>query len=168
IRSFGNLMNVEPGLDPKNLLTARIHLPQTRYRSPEQVDGFFKELLGRLQASPGIEAAAANTPLPFSFNEWDTPFLLEGSPAPSQDSLTSVSLHFIRPEYLGTMQIPLLRGRNITYLDNDNAPVAVLVNQSFAERYLPAQDPVGKRARFGGYVDLTGSDFKKSPWVTIV
>jgi putative ABC transport system permease protein len=168
IRSFGKLMNVEPGLNPKNLLTARIHLPATRYRSPEQVDGFFKELLRRLQTSPGIEAAAANTPLPFSFNEWDTPFLLEGSPAPSQDSLASVYFHFISPEYLGAMQIPLLRGRNTTYFDNDNAPAVVLVNQSFAARYLPAQHPVGKRVRFGGYEELTGTDFKKSPWVTIV
>ena len=168
IRSFGKLMNVQPGLNPKNLLTARIHLPETRYRRPEQVDGFFNELLRQLQTSPGIEAAAANTPLPFSFNEWDVPFLLEGGPAPSQDNLTSAYLHFISPEYLGAMQIPLLRGRNITYMDNDIAPAVVLVNQSFAERYLLAQDPIGKRARFGGYEALTGTDFQKSPWITIV
>src|SRR5262249_24264135 len=55
IRSFGKLMNVQPGLNPKSLLTARIHLPETRYRNPKLVDGFFKELLRRLQASPGIE-----------------------------------------------------------------------------------------------------------------
>jgi len=61
-----------------------------------------------------------------------------------------------------------LRGRNITDFDNDNAPAVVLVNQSFAARYLPAQDPIGKRVRFGGYEELTGTDFKKSPWVTIV
>src|SRR5215469_18108510 len=66
------------------------------------------------------------------------------------------------------MEIPLSRGRNITYFDNDTAPAVVLVNQSFAARYLPAQDPIGKRVRFGGYEELTGTDFKRSPWVTIV
>jgi putative ABC transport system permease protein len=168
IRSFGRLVNVAPGLNPKNLLTARINLPETRYRKPAEVEGFFDELLRQLNAAPGLEAAATNTPLPFSFDEWDVPFLLEGSPAPSQDDLTSAYLHFISPEYVPAMQIPLVKGRNIAYSDNDEAPAVVLVNQSFAARYLQGQDPIGKRARFGGYEDLIGKDFKKSPWLTIV
>jgi putative ABC transport system permease protein len=167
IRSFGRLLEVQPGLNPSNLLTARIHLPETRYKTAAQVDGFFDELLRQLQAAPGIKTAATNTPLPFSFNEWDTGFLVEGSPAPSQNDISGSYVHFISPEYLGAMQVPLLRGRNISHTDNDDAPAVVLVNQNFVARYLRNQDPVGKRLRFGGYEELTGTDFKKSPWTTI-
>jgi predicted permease len=168
IRSFGRLLEIHPGLNPSNLLTARIHLPETLYKTPAQVDGFFDELVRRLQVAPGIKAAAANTPLPFSFSEWDTGFLVEGSPAPSQNDITGSYVHFISPEYLSAMQIPLLWGRNISYSDNDNAPAVVLVNQNFVARYLHNQDPVGKRVRFGGYEELTGNNFIISPWTTIV
>lgn len=168
IRSFGRLLDLSPGLNPKNLLTAGIQLPETKYGKAARVDGFFNELLRQLQTAPGVAAAAANTPLPFAFNERDTGFRLEGSPVPKEGEIASTYAHFISPEYLSAMQIPLLRGRNISYSDNDNAPAVVLVNQNFVARYIPSQDPVGKRLRTGGYDELTGTDFKKSPWLTIV
>jgi putative ABC transport system permease protein len=167
VRSFARVLDVQPGLNPSRLLTARIHLPENKYHTPAQIDGFFDELMRQLQTSPGIKGAAANTPLPFSFNEWDTGFLLEGSPAPTPDSITPTYVHFVSPEYLGAMQIPLLRGRNITYFDNKNAPPVVMVNQNFVVRYLANQDPIGKRLRLGGYEGITGTDFKNNPWITI-
>jgi putative ABC transport system permease protein len=167
IRSFARVLNVQPGLNPSRLLTARIHLPENKYQTAAQIDGFFDELMRQLQTAPGIRAAAANMPLPFSFNEWDTGVFLEGHPAPTPDGVTFTYVHFISPEYLGAMQTPLLRGRYITYFDNKNAPPVVLVNQNFVVRYLANQNPIGKRLRFGGYEEITGSDFKKNPWMTI-
>jgi putative ABC transport system permease protein len=167
VRSFSRLLQVNPGLNSQDLLTATIHLPENRYKTAAQVSGFFRDLQRELLSSPGIRAAASNTPLPFSSNEFDTGFLLEGSPQPRQGEMAEVFTHYIDSNYLGTMEIPLLQGRNFTDADTTSTPPLILVNRSFAARNFPNANPLGKRVRFGGYQDITGRETAKNPWYTI-
>lgn len=167
VRSFSRLLQVNPGMNSQNLLTATIHLPENRYKTAAQVSSFFRDLQHELLSLPGINAAAFNTPLPFSFNEFDTGFLLEGSPQPRQAELAEVFVHYIDQNYLGAMEIPLLQGRNFSDSDTTTTPPLVLVNRSFVARNFPNSSPLGKRVRFGSYQEITGPETAKNPWYTI-
>ena len=88
-------------------------------------------LIEKLNATPGIESSTVSVPLEFSGDNWGYGFLVEGDPYPAPGEINYTRLHYITPEYLDTMKVPLLQGRNFTHSDNDsNMPVA-LVSKSF-------------------------------------
>ncbi len=145
LRSFLRLMSVDPGLDTHNILTADIKLPRNRY-SPPQQDAFYRQLLDRLRAMPGVEAASAAFPLPLSGAEEGIGFNIEGEH--STDS--SQWRHSARPRcvntgYFDTLNIQLQKGRVFTESDGLDAPPVVIINETLARQYWPDQDPIGKR-----------------------
>ena len=174
LRSFWDLLNVSPGFDPQNVMTVRTRLPYPNdpttslYRTIPQKTAFFREVLRRAKALPGVaEAALGDTaaiPLDPSQRELelvaDGPFLLtfEGR-ATQVDQPAVAERTSVTPEYFHLMGIPVVRGRAFNDLDTDKAPHVAVVNESFAETYWPNQDPLGKRFR---------ETSAESPWISVI
>lgn len=150
IRSFYRLQQVTPGFDGENLLTIQLTLPPATYPEPHQRAGFFQQLLGRLASLPGVESVGGATGLPLGNNGNQTSFSIEGQPPPPPGEIPLVEIANVSTDYFKTMRIPLLRGRIFTDQDHSETPQVIVIDQLFAERYWPGEDPLGKQIRFGG------------------
>jgi putative ABC transport system permease protein len=144
-RSFARLIAVEPGFDAGNLLTLHISLHGPAY-GRAQTTLYYQRLLERLRALPGVESAAAVTTLPMSGAgvDFERPYWRVGEPEPSA-AADNVSVRMATPEYLPTLGIPLLAGRNFTAQDRAETPAVILVSESFARKVWPGELAVGKQ-----------------------
>lgn len=152
LRSFVNLLRVEPGFDASQLLTFRISLPESAYpQGSARVGSFYQRLLEEMRAIPGVSSASIAQFLPLSGSSNSTNVEIEGRPALSGES-TSADLRFIGLDYFRTMSIPLSSGRDFDLHDTLKASGKIIVNEAFVRRFLPEADPLGKRITtgFGG------------------
>jgi predicted permease len=150
-RSFVKLQQVDPGFDASSVLTMRVDLNFTKYDTPESRSGFYRRLLDRLAAEPGVEAVAASATFPL--NETGTfsrRFKIADRPIPDGTSLPEAGVRSASPKYFQTMGIPVLRGRVFTEQDHFRAPRVVVINESLARHYWPGEDPVGRQVSFDG------------------
>jgi putative ABC transport system permease protein len=166
IRSFARLREVNPGFDSRNVLTAMIALPQNRYPDDAHRRQFYTQALGEIQRLPGVVSAGTITPLPLTGMGWQNDYRIEGRPVPAAGEFPNTDMHYVSPSYLDTMRIPLQRGRQFSEADGENSLPVVLVNQTFAQRWFPNEDALGKRVRLCGSCE--GRDMKRFPWYTIV
>jgi putative ABC transport system permease protein len=160
LRSFANLIRVEPGFETRNLITARFSLPLVTYPRDEDRVLFFERLRREVEALSGVEAAALVSNPPFSGFNNDYTFYVEGMETASTYS-GSEEYRSISPGYFRTLRIPLLAGREFDEHDDAGAPQVVVVSESFARKYWPGEDPLGKRMKMND----RASD---SPWLTVV
>jgi predicted permease len=141
IRSFARLTEVDPGIDPRGVLTMEIALPFAKYSDGRSL-AFFQQTLERLRALPGVEAAATVNPLPLSGAGASVGFPIEGRPT----SLTfTAGMRTISPGFFKTFRVPLIKGRLIAESDGAKAPLVVVVNESLARQYFANEDPLGKQ-----------------------
>ena len=160
IRSLVRLLGVQAGFDPQNVLTARIALPESRYRKPDQVTSFYQRLLERVQALPSVRSASLTGDLPLEGWGSNGTIIVEGQPAPKNMwSSPLVEWDPVMPEYFSTLRIPLLRGRDFTLQDTPDKPQIAIINETMAHLFWPNQDPVGKRF---------SQEKDKPKWITVV
>ena len=148
IKSFMRLREVDPGFDAKNLLTTSLSPSRAKYTNAEQQTNFYREVLGRIHALPGVEAAGFVDPLPLSGNSSSVTFTIEGREV-APGKLFISNRRMISPDYFRAMHIPLLRGRAFDERDTKQRPLVLIVNETFARRYFPGEDPIGKRVLIG-------------------
>jgi putative ABC transport system permease protein len=147
IRSFDRLARVDPGFDSHNVLTLNFDLTSAKYDS-DKTDQFVREFFDRLNLQPGILSAAGTAQLPMGNSRASISFQIEGRMVPKgQDP--SAELGIVTARYFETMKIPLLRGRWFDERDQRKAQPVMIVSQSFAQKYFPGEDPVGKRVQPG-------------------
>jgi putative ABC transport system permease protein len=144
IRSFYRLQQVSPGFDPENVLTMQVTLPPAKYKGVEPTAAFFDQALQRLEALPGVEAAGKTSELPFSGDQFDNAFTIEGRPPLGPGEELHANLRLVSHNYLKAMSIPLRRGRGLTEQDAKGQPV-VVINEAMARQFWPNEDPLGKR-----------------------
>ncbi len=153
IRSFAELRAVPPGFEARGVVTFWQALPKARYGEVDQQTQFFEKLLARLRSLPGIEDAGLVSPLPFSGNDQGRTFTIVGEPAPPEGMEPAASLLTTDGAYFRTMHIPLKRGRLFNPRDSKNAKPVVLINDTFARKYFPGENPIGRRLKIGGDKD---------------
>jgi putative ABC transport system permease protein len=141
--SFLHLQKGDLGLRPDHLLTYKFSLPEPQYSTPQEV-AFYDQLLERMRALPGVQSVAGVWPLPLGGDNATVTFNIEERPAP-QPSRPSARMAFATPDYIRTAGIPLLKGRFFTERDDDKAPLVLVVNKAFADKYFPGEDVIGKR-----------------------
>ena len=161
IQSFLRLRRVNIGLNPKNVLTATLILPGAKYREDDQEAAFFKQLLERVSALPGVQAAGVTATLPLSGGGWGRSLTVEGFPVLSVGRAPMIQHTVVSPNYFHTMGIQLLSGRDFTYADAKGSQPVTIIDERLAREYWPNSDPVGKRIRFGPPED-------NEPWHTII
>lgn len=162
MKSFVRLQNVDPGFNPKNVLTMEQALPQLKYARGKPVADFYAELLRRVQSLPGVEAAAVTSILPLSGTNSDSSFDIEGRDSRITKIPPDEEYRVVSPDYFKVLQVPLISGRFFDQREVADGPKSVIINQAFAKKWFPNQDPVGLR--------ITQDDPQKpdAEWVTIV
>ncbi|PWT90072.1 MAG: ABC transporter permease, partial [Blastocatellia bacterium] len=167
IRSFYRLQHVNPGFSTDHLTSFNMTLPQKKYPNEDKRADFFNQLVQKIRTIPGVETVAAASGLPLGNNGWQTSFTVADRPLPPLDKTPLMEACSVTPEYFQAMKIPLLRGRYFTDQDN-RAFVAgkdlsklnegermvrganvLIIDEEFARRYWPNEDPIGKQIRLG-------------------
>jgi predicted permease len=144
IRSFLELQSVNPGLDSRNVLTARLSLPSARYPAGPVMASFYQRLVERIEMMPGVRRAGVVDWLPLSGLGAGVGFRVAGQ-TPVGGSAPSAELRVVSSGYFETLRTPLRRGRFFDQRDHTTAPKVLLVNETLARRYFPSADPVGRR-----------------------
>jgi predicted permease len=147
IRSLTRLWNVDPGFNPRNVLTFGLSLPPNfEGASPDRVRAEFRAVNDRFASIPGVTGVSqAWGALPMN-GEDDQLFWIEGQPKPkSQNDMSWFIDYIVDPDYLRIMQIPLQRGRFFIRQDDEHAPLVIVVDEVFAQKFFPGQDAIGKR-----------------------
>jgi putative ABC transport system permease protein len=147
IQSLWRLQHVNPGLQPENILTFNLSLPDVRYPSEKQVR-FYRDLLARIRALPGVQSASVVTPLPLSGDRMGISFQIEGRPVARKDE-PSADVFIAETNYFRSMGIPIIKGRDFEDRDQHASTPVVIITEQFARQYFPGEDPVGKRIHPG-------------------
>jgi putative ABC transport system permease protein len=149
IKSFLHLQQLEPGLNPENVLTLRFSLPEAKYNSTQTVANFHQQILERVSALPGVESAGAINLLPIQDTGFNGGVSLEGQDPfpPGQEPLAE--FRSTSPDYFKTFKIPLIAGRFFSSQDQENTEPVTIINQALAKKLLPNEDPIGKRIKSG-------------------
>lgn len=167
IRSFYRLQKVDPGFSYDHLTSFTVALPRKKYVTQDQREQFYNRLLENLRGLPGVETTAAASGLPLGNNGWQTSFVVEGRPLPPREQTPLMEACLVTPDYFRAMNIPLksgryftqqdnrsfLAGRDLSKLNEDQRNMAgvnsIVIDEEFARRYWPNEDPIGKRIRLG-------------------
>ena len=147
IRSLSKLWSVDPGFNPHNVLTFGFSLsPSMMSATPDAIRSAFREFDEKVAAVPGVQAVSQTWgAIPLSGDD-EQLFWLEGQPKPANENDMNWAIDYIvEPDYLKVMGIPLLHGRFFTPQDNEHSPFVVVVDEVFAQKYFPGQNPLGKR-----------------------
>ena len=150
MRSFSNLLTVERGFDSNSVLIVDLNLPGQRYNTGAAAREFYATLLPQLNALPGVESADIISDLLLSRLPNSASISIESRPdLPEVDANLPVAYDAVSPGLLNTLRMTLLRGRQFDASDGNDRPTVAIVNQAFVQRFLPDQDPLGKRFVFG-------------------
>jgi predicted permease len=144
MHSFGRLVNVPPGFDPKNVLMGRISLTRAVYENKEERVRYVNQTLDRLRALPGVESAAFVAPMPFSGANVGGDFRIEGRSEPEPGQEPAANNRSVTSQYFQAIRIPLLKGRYFTEQDQRGGVGVAIINAALAARYFPNEDPIGK------------------------
>ena len=159
IKSFTRLQNVDPGFNPRNVLTAEISLPPLKYPRGKPVIDFYAEAERRIRNIPGVQYAAFTVVLPLSGSNTDSSFMIEGQDPKLTGNHPDEEIRDVTPDFFRVLQTPLLQGRFFTEADTAESPQVVIVNEAFAKKYFPNGAALGKRI---------SRDEEKPNWATII
>ena len=144
IKSFANLRATKPGFDPSNAVTLHLVMPKVKYPDPEQHRQFFEQILPKLAALPGVEAAGGAMPMPFSGNDRASSFTILGQPPLPRGSHPVASHMLVTSDYFLAMRTPLLAGRAFNSFDTKDSPPVVVVNEAFVRKFLSGRNAIGQ------------------------
>jgi putative ABC transport system permease protein len=160
IQGFARLRSVDPGFPVRNLLTMRVPLSFEKYGADARKIAFYREVLGRIQALPGVVSAGFTIGVPVAFKGWFNAVIVEGAGVPSGGNVPTVNYRAVTPGYLQTLGVPLRRGRYLEESDGPDRPLVAVINEAMGRKFWPGQDPVGKRFK-------QGDGRPEAPWCTV-
>lgn len=143
LTSFARLQQVKPGFEPDGVFTAQLALPPTRY-DREKLVVFYERLYQRLSTLPASTAAALTDRVPLTGGQGPTPVAIGGRPLPPLGERPQANRHLISSRYFATLGIPMLAGRDFDERDSALVPHVVIVNETFARRHFPGENPIGR------------------------
>ena len=148
LATLRRLHAVDPGLQPSNVLTMSVTLPQNKYPDSEPVKAahFFDELARRLARLPGVKSAAASTALPITgWGGWGRFFTVASHPAPTLAEVPLIQYRQVTPDFAKALGIRIVEGRFFSPDDSGGAPLVAVINQAARRRFFPNEDPIGQR-----------------------
>ncbi len=155
LRSLARLWSVDPGFNPRQLLTFRLSLPPAAVATPDTARTAWRQIQDRVSAIPGIQSTSLTVGAMPMAGDSEVPFWLEGQAKPAtQAEMKQAITYLVQPDYLKVMGIPLLRGRFLSPADNAHSPLVTVIDERFRQLYFGNQDPIGKRINFD-IIDLS-------------
>ena len=168
LASFRQLLDVDPGFQPKGVVTASMALPRSKYADDESRRAFMNRVLPAIRQIPGVLSAGATEAIPLGNSHSDSVILAEGYQMKPGESLISPLSIGVTPGYFETLRIPVLRGRSFDDRDTENALKTIIVDERLAKHFWPGSDPIGRRMRFpNDPSDLMKVD-EHTKWMTVV
>ena len=155
------MLHLADRYDPTHTLVFNVHLPATRYDTPQKMAAMYKQSLEKLQALPGVQHAEATSALPYSDNAWDDDFQIENRPLVPGQSQPALRLT-VSAGYFNQFHIGVVSGRMFRASDDLHSQPVAVVSKSLVDRYFPGENAIGKRIRM-----KTGTA-EQTPWLTIV
>jgi putative ABC transport system permease protein len=164
INSFLRLENTDPGFKAEGALMMRLSISGERYAKGDSQAAFYKQLLDRIAALPGVESAGAIELAPIFSRGAFYSFVIpeQPQPTPEQKREQSSGFHSVSPNYFHAMGTPLVAGRDFNEADTSESAQVVIINHAMAERFWPGESPLGKRVSYGTNAD------NQPAWVEIV
>jgi putative ABC transport system permease protein len=159
LRSFARLTAIDPGFAARNVLTLDVSTRTPNYKDPARVAPFYRQLMERLAALPGVEAAGAINHLPLSGDIWSNSVSIEGRPDAIPSQMPHAVIRVILPGYIPAMRIHLLEGRNFEGRDDEKGARVAIVNETMARRFWPRASAIGKHVKWFG---------EKNDWLTVI
>ena len=144
IRSILRIRQVEPGLKPQNLLTAKLSLPREKYTDAESAIRFYERVLERIKTLPGVESAGLVSHLPIEERGYNGNISVDVKTYPPNES-PLVEFRAVNDDYFEAANIPLLRGRGFSRHEGNDKQAVVVINEAMAKQIWPNEDPIGKR-----------------------
>ena len=145
MRTLTNMQGVSPGFDPANVVTATLALPAVGYEEAPKVRAFYRSVLERLDSAPGVKAAGIVSVLPFSGDDTDTGFEIEGRPPATEPGQRPTAWYrIVSGGYARAMGLKIEAGRFIADTDREGVENAVVINRTLANRYWPGENPIGR------------------------
>lgn len=143
LTSFARLQQVEPGFEPEGVFTAQVVLPPQRY-DPDKLVAFYEQLYQRLATLPGSSSAALTDRVPLTGGQAPAPVAVMGRPLPPMSERPHANRHLVSPKYFTTLGIPIRAGRDFDERDSARVPHVAIINETFARRHFPGEDPIGR------------------------
>lgn len=143
LTSFARLQQVKPGFQPDGVFTAQLALPPARY-DRQKLAAFYEQFYQRLSTLPGSTAAALTDRVPLTGGQAPAPVAISGRPLPPLSERAQANRHLVSPRYFATLGIPILAGRDFDDRDNSRVPHVAIVNETFARRHFPGENPIGR------------------------
>lgn len=144
IRSFQTLRSVNPGFDPRGVLTMTAGISRGKFSTATEQISFFERTLERIRALPSVTAAGVIDDVPLGGGGSHQPIAVEGRPVVPMSEQPEVDVRRISAGYLSALQIPVLRGRDLDTSDVAGRPSTILISASLAKQFWPGEDPIGK------------------------
>lgn len=161
VRSFVKLRALDPGFDPRNVISLSISLSGRAGLVGDARESFYRTVVERVQAVPGVQQAALVNHVPLVGDVWGADVALEGRPIAAPGKEEKAVFRIARPGYFSTMRVRLQAGRDFDSRDTAASPPVVIINETLARKQFPNDSPIGKR--------LTLGDPRRNPrWLTIV
>jgi putative ABC transport system permease protein len=160
VRGFGSLLRTGESLEPATLLKLRLATTVAKYGSKEKVAEFYRQVVERVDAIPGVRSAAAVTAMPYSGHSNGNLYAIEGRQEEPGNPVTGM-IQSTTASYFKTVHVPLRAGRLLADSDGRDAPPVIVISERMATRWWGKESPIGKRIKIG-------SAASKNPWMTIV
>ncbi len=150
IRTLFQLWALDPGFDPKNVMTFELSGPHSyKTQSPDAIRSAFHQIHDKLASSPGVEAVSLSEGAHLMGSDDEEYFWFVGKPQPAhQSDLPMAIVYDVEPDYLNVMHVPVKRGHFFTAADNEHAPAVIVIDETLAAKYFPNQDPIGQYLDF--------------------
>jgi putative ABC transport system permease protein len=165
LKSFWHAQNAPLGFVPNGVVNFPIALPIAKYKTGEQKNAFWTQLLQRVQTIPGVESAAISSNSPFDDTENDNYFHVTGTPPVPSDQRPTAEITAVSPDYFRVMRMPILRGRGFGAEDlpgEKGHSRSIIIDESFAQKYFTGKDPIGQ------HIDDNDTLDEHAPPMTIV
>jgi predicted permease len=145
LASFQRVLAIDPGFEPRGVLTASVAMPQSRYKDDAAMVAFLDRALAEIRTLPGVRAAGMTSSIPFGGSYSDSAIMAEGYTMAPGESIIAPNRVTVSPGYFDAMSIALVRGRQFDARDGAAAPRVAIVDQELARRFWKDRDPIGKR-----------------------
>jgi len=145
VRSFFQMMQVELGFNPTNVLTLGLPIASDRFRDTSELSAYVRQTVDRIKAVPGVVGAASTDSLPLEGFSHGMPFLIAGSDQVDRANRQACGFKMVHADYFRVLGIQVIKGRGLTDRDVKGTPPVAVINQSFVKRFMADKDPIGQR-----------------------
>jgi putative ABC transport system permease protein len=160
VQGFSNMVKAGASLDPSTLISLRLVVTRTKYNQNHQIAEFYRQVLERVRAIPGVQSATAVTAMPYSGHSNSNAITIEGRPVDPADQPVAM-FQAASPSHFSTLHIPLKVGRLLAESDGSDAPRVAVISERMRQRWWSKDSPIGKHFKLGG-------PSSQNPWITIV